>query len=53
VDEDFAVGGKAYRDLSAEEFANVTSITVERHFALNWLCGRAPENRWDETPTAT
>jgi len=53
VDEDFAVGGKAYRDLSAEEFANVTSITVERHFALNWLCGQAPENRWDETPTGT
>ncbi|MBK7642412.1 MAG: DUF4272 domain-containing protein [Planctomycetes bacterium] len=53
VDEDFAVGGKAYRDLSAEEFAVVTSITVERHFALNWLCGRSPENRWDETPTDT
>lgn len=53
ADEDFAVGGKAYRDLSPEEFTNVTSITVERHFALNWLCGRAPENRWDETPTGT
>ncbi len=53
VDEDFAVGGKAYRDLSAEEFAEVTSITVERHFALNWLCGIAPGNRWDETPTGT
>ena len=53
VDEDFGVGGKAYRDLSDEEWANVTSITVERHFALNWLCGYAPENRWDETPTDT
>jgi hypothetical protein len=53
VEEDFAVGGKAYRDLSAEEWANVTSINKERHFALNWICGRAPENRWDETPTGT
>ena len=53
VDEDFAVGRKAYRDLSPDEFANVTSITAERHFALNWLCGRSPENRWDETPTDT
>ena len=53
VDDDFAVGGKAYRDLSKEDWANVTSITAERHFALNWLCGQAPGNRWDETPTDT
>ena len=53
LDEDFAVGGKAYRDLSSDEWAEVRSITVERHFALNWLCGRAPSNEWDETPTDT
>ena len=47
------VGGKAYCDLSAEEWANVTSISTERHFALNWVSGLAPQNRWDETPTAT
>jgi len=53
IDEDFAVHGKAYRDLSPEEWSEVRSITLERHFALNWLCGYAPNNRWDETPTDT
>ncbi len=53
IDEDFAVHGKAYRDLTPEEWSVVRSITVERHFALNWLCGYAPNNRWDETPTDT
>ncbi len=53
VDEDFAVNGKPYRDLQPEEWEVVRSITVERHFALNWLCGYAPGNRWDETPTET
>lgn len=53
VDEDFAVQGKAYRDLNGEAWALTTSISIERHFALNWLCGYAPKNRWDETPTDT
>ncbi len=53
VDEDFAVRGKAYHDLTSEEWFEVRSIAVERHFALNWLCGYAPNNRWDETPTDT
>ncbi|HNU52065.1 MAG TPA: DUF4272 domain-containing protein [Verrucomicrobiota bacterium] len=53
LDEDFVAKGKPYRDLTATEWAEVTSITVERHFALNWLCGRARGNRWDETPTDT
>jgi hypothetical protein len=53
IDEDFAVKGKAYRDLTDAEWSEVSSIAVERHFALNWLCGYAPENRWDETPTDT
>lgn len=53
LEEDFPARGKAYRDLTQEEWSEVRSITVERHFALNWLCGRAPKNRWDETPTAT
>ncbi len=51
--DDFPVHGKAYRDLSVEQWAQCRSITTERHFALNWLCGDAPENRWDETPTST
>jgi hypothetical protein len=53
VDDDFPVSGKAYRDLSEEEWTQTRSITLERHFALNWLCGYAPGNRWDETPTDT
>lgn len=50
---DFPVFGKAFHDLSEEEFLNVRSISQERHKALNWLCGYAPENRWAETPTHT
>lgn len=53
VGDDFPAKGKAYRDLTAEEWSEVRSITVERHFALNWLCGYAPDNQWDDTPTDT
>jgi len=52
-DEDFLAKGKAYRDLTDKEWSEVGSITAERHFALNWVCGLAPGNRWDETPTGT
>jgi Domain of unknown function (DUF4272) len=53
VGEDFPAKGKAYRDLTADEWSEVRSITAERHYALNWLCGHAPDNKWDETPTDT
>jgi len=53
IDGDFPAFGKAYRDLSEQEWAKIRSITMERHFALNWLCGHAPGGRWDETPTGT
>jgi hypothetical protein len=53
VAEDFAAYGKAYRDLSPDEWSEVRSVTIERHFTLNWLCGYAPGNQWDETPTDT
>jgi hypothetical protein len=53
VDEDFAVKGKAYRDLADTECSEVGSIAFERHYSLNWLCGRAPGNDWDITPTDT
>ncbi len=53
IGEDFAAIGKAYRDLTTEEWSSIRSIAFERHFALNWLCGYAPDNRWDETPTDT
>jgi hypothetical protein len=53
IDGDFSLKGKAYRDLTDEEWSEVRSITIERHFALNWVCGYAPRNLWDETPTDT
>ena len=53
IDEDFPAFGRAYRDLTADEWSQAHSIALERHRALNWLCGRAPGNRWDETPTDT
>ena len=53
IDGDFAALGKAYRDLTSEEFASLTSIAQERHEAFNWLCGYAPDNRWADTPTDT
>jgi len=53
IDEDFVIFGKPYRDASPEEWAEAGSIAAERHFALNWLCGYAPKNAWDDTPTDT
>lgn len=50
---DFPAFGKAYRELTREEYSQATSIATERHFTFNWLCGRAPENRWEKTPTDT
>jgi hypothetical protein len=51
IEEDFPAKGKAYRELSAQEWSEVRSVTFERHFTLNWLCGYSPRNKWDETPT--
>lgn len=53
IDGDFPVFGKAYARISAEEWFRATSIALERHRALNWLCGRAPRNRWEDTRTDT
>jgi hypothetical protein len=53
IADDYPVRGKAYRDLDADEWSEVRSVTVERHFTLNWLCGYAPLNGWDDTPTDT
>jgi hypothetical protein len=53
IDDDFPAKGKAYRDLSPDEWSQVRSITTERHYALNWLCGHATDNLWDEVPTDT
>ncbi len=53
IGEDFAVKGKSYAELSSEEWPEVRSISIERHRALNWLCGYSPHNDWDATPTDT
>ncbi len=53
IDNDFVAKGKAYRDLTDEEWSEVLSITMERHHALNWICGYAQRNQWDKTPTET
>ena len=36
---DFRAYGKVYRHLSPEQHAEAHSIALERHHALNWLCG--------------
>ncbi len=51
IDGDFPALGKAYRDLDEQEFQSVTSIAMERHRALNWLCGFSQD--WDQVPTDT
>lgn len=51
IDGDFPAFGKAYRDLDEEEFDLATSLALERHYALNWLCGLA--EAWDDVPTDT
>lgn len=53
IGDDFPAFGKAYRHLTYEEYLRATSIAMERHRALNWLCGYARGNRWSETPTDT
>jgi Domain of unknown function (DUF4272) len=50
---DFPARGVAYRSLSPEDWGEVASIARERHHGLNWLCGRAPDHRWELTPTGT
>jgi hypothetical protein len=53
ADDDLVALGKPYRSLTQNEWSLVSSIAMERHFALNWLCGYAPGNCWDETPLDT
>lgn len=53
IGDDFGVKGKPYAQLSEEEWSEVRSISMERHYALNWLCGFSPNNDWDQTPTDT
>lgn len=51
IDGDFPAYGKAFRALDDDEYSDLTSSAVERHYALNWLAGYASD--WDSVPTAT
>lgn len=53
IDGDFPARGEAYRALSDDAWHEVRSIAVERHRALEWLAGNAPDDAWDEAPTDT
>ena len=49
VEDDFPVHGKPLRALDADDYADVAVSAVERHYALNWLAGRAAD--LDHVPT--
>lgn len=53
IDGDFPIFGRSYAQLTGDEWSEVNSIAMERHKALNWLCGYAPANKWEDTPTET
>jgi hypothetical protein len=48
---DFGAFGKVYRHLSPEQHAEAHSIAVERHHALNWVCGLGHD--WADVPLDT
>jgi hypothetical protein len=48
---DFRAYGKVYRHLSPEQHSEALSIAVERHHALNWVCGAG--ETWDDVPLDT
>jgi hypothetical protein len=51
LDGDYAAYGKPFRDLDPSEFDTVVAITLQRHGALNWVCGIA--DTWDERASMT
>jgi hypothetical protein len=51
IDGDFPAFDQAYGALDAEQAGELSSGAGERHYALNWLCGRAAD--WDKVPTGT
>jgi hypothetical protein len=44
---------KSYGKLNIQQFADAHSVAVERHHALNWLCGHSDNGDWDCTRTDT
>jgi hypothetical protein len=53
IKNDLPIHGKAYADLTEQEFSQTKSLTKERYYALNWLAGYSTKNNWDEVPTNT
>jgi hypothetical protein len=51
VNDDFPAFGKAYADLSLEEYCQASSVAQERLWGLNWICGYARD--WDRVPLET
>lgn len=51
IGEDFPAFGKPFAELTPDELSRITSIALERHYSLNWLCGRG--DNWDCVPTDT
>lgn len=51
VDGDLDVEGTAFAELEQPQFADAYSVSLERLFAMNWVCGFAED--WDQTPTDT
>ena len=51
IDNDFPAFHKSYAKLSPSEWQTMSSISTERLYALNWLCGYA--NDWDDVSTDT
>ncbi|HZT91473.1 MAG TPA: hypothetical protein VFA05_05480 [Gaiellaceae bacterium] len=48
---DFGAYDTVYRHLTPEQRTEAHSIAVERHHALNWLCGDG--STWDDVPLDT
>lgn len=48
---DFPAFGKPYRQVNEEQWHSLTSVALERHRMLNWLCRYARD--WDKVPTDT
>lgn len=53
VKGDAPARGKSYGKLTDQEYADAHSVAVERHYALNWVCGYSDKGDWDSTPTDT
>ena len=50
---DFPIADLPFASLPQAEVMRLAAIAYGRQWALNWLCGLAPGNKWDETPTST